>query len=160
MILLRRFDVARLQADLAVIDANSFLSHGHVGWKVVPLRSRGGRSDEVQPADVGAPFRDTPILKKTPYFREVIAALEPVGSVRLSSIEPGGEIKSHEDTGILIDKIHVSIVTNPGCKMIFRHEEFHWAEGEAWRANFKIPHAAVNRGLTRRVHMLICPGGD
>jgi hypothetical protein len=153
--LLRIFDVPRLQADLATVDRD-WLSHGpgHDGWDVIPLRSRGGRTDEVQPSSYGEPCKDTAVLKQCPYFQEVIQALHPVSSVRLSALAPGGQVKPHRDTEHA-RKVHVVIETNPEALMQFQTGAVHWAAGEAWEADFSTKHSAVNKGLTRRVHLLL-----
>src|SRR4051812_23090136 len=95
------FDVRLLQADLAAIAPAEFSVHynarDYAGrWSGVALRSASGSTREL--AAVAPTFRDTPLLDRCPYFRQVLAAFDcPLKSVRLLTLAPGSYIREHSD---------------------------------------------------------------
>ena len=149
------FDVARLLADLAVCDAHEWLTRSHLGWLCHVLRSSDGSVGNMEPS---ATARDAPLLGECPYFREVLKELGQefdVGAARVSSLVPGGEIQPHTDAHCVPWRIHIPITTNTQSVIQFNAIDYHWKPGEAWLADFGYPHAAWNRGKTRRVHLLV-----
>ena len=82
-----RFDLARLHADLDVLrhehwgtqrayGQDGLRPEAGVDWLILPLRSIGGDPARTDPGGAGLDeFADTPWLAKTPYFREIIAAI-------------------------------------------------------------------------------------
>ncbi len=70
----RRFDTALLRTDLARIMAGDFVPHFNQAyyqgdWSAVPLRSIGGRTDQIYPDPTAKnSFADTPLLERCPLY--------------------------------------------------------------------------------------------
>lgn len=172
-----RFDVERLQADLAALERRPwpperpfimqtpFLARTmtyHDGkWRGLALRSQGGDPERTDPGGPGLDaFADTDLLALAPALREVVDSLDcEKRSVRLLLLPPGAEVHAHTDPyhgfkyGQL--RLHVPIRTHPGVLMRFGGEEFHWPAGELWYADFGQPHAVENRSPVTRVHLVV-----
>src|SRR5262245_18179085 len=93
-----RFDAARLADEVAAFAAADWRPHpqGHAGNDALPLIARGG-----DPADdvVVGPMRQTPLLERAPYLRQVLASLRStLGRTRLMRIAGNGEATLHVDT--------------------------------------------------------------
>jgi hypothetical protein len=162
------FDPARLAADLAKLEESDWIAHfvkqNYEGdWSALPLRAHAGASHPIQMiySPPGATeFVDTPLLARTPYFAEVIAAFEcPVTCVRLMRLTPGSAIKEHRDHDLAAEegwaRIHVPVTSNPGVEFFVNGREVAMAPGEAWYLRLADPHSAANRGDADRVHMVI-----
>lgn len=172
-----RFDVARLQADLAELEElpwpperpfimrTPFLARTmtyHDGrWKGLALRSQGGDPERTDPGGPGLdPFADTALLARAPALREVVDSLEcEKRSVRLLLLPPDAEVHAHTDPyhGFKYGQVrlHVPIRTHPDVVMRFGDGAFHWPAGELWYADFGQPHAVENRSPVTRVHLVI-----
>ena len=172
-----RFDVERLQADLAVLEQRPwpperpfimrtpFLARTmtyHDGkWRGLALRSQGGDPERTDPGGPGLDaFADTELLALAPAMREVVDSLDcEKRSVRLLLLPPGAEVHAHTDPyhgfryGQL--RLHVPVRTHPDVLMRFGDEAFHWPAGELWYADFGRPHAVENRSQVTRVHLVI-----
>jgi len=172
-----RFDVERLQADLAVLEELSWPPERpfimatpfpaktetyHDGrWKGLALRSQGGDWQRTDPGGPGLDaFADTALLSRAPALREVVDSLDcEKRSVRLLSLPPDAEVNAHTDPyhgfkyGQL--RLHVPIRTHPDVTMRFSGEAYHWPAGELWYADFGRHHAVENRSPVTRVHLVI-----
>ena len=162
------FDPARLQADLAAIEAMTWTDHfvrqNYEGqWDVLPLRYQAGAKHPIMQAASrpdATDFVDAAILDRTPYFREVMAAFAcPLKVVRLMRLTPGSRIKEHHDHDLAADwgqaRLHIPITTNPGVTFLLNRVPVAMAPGEAWYLRLSDKHSVANRGTTDRVHLVI-----
>jgi hypothetical protein len=90
-----------------------------------------------------------------------IAAHFPGGTIvklMLAELSPGGAIKRHRDSGVLLEGVHrchVAVETNAHVEFLIDDVARAFPVGEAIEVDNTRPHAVTNRGTTRRVH-LIC----
>jgi ribosomal protein S18 acetylase RimI-like enzyme len=161
-----RFDPARLQADLTRILAEEFVPHFNTAyyqgdWSAVPLRSIGGRADQIYPDPTArSAFADTPLLARCAYLNEVLATVRcPQQSVRLLRLKAGSVIKEHSDFDLGFEdgevRLHIPIITNPGVEFILNQVRVIMNEGECWYLNVNLPHRVANRGTEDRIHLVI-----
>lgn len=161
-----RFDPARLQSDLDGIVASEYVPHFNTAyyqgdWSAVPLRSIGGRTDQIYPDPTKKQdFADTPLLARCPYIREVLATIAcPQQSVRFLRLKAGSVIKEHRDYELGFEdgevRLHVPVRTNPDVIFKVAGQRVVMAEGECWYSNFSLPHSVENRGATDRIHLVI-----
>ena len=161
-----RFDVARLQADLANIVAEEFVPHFNTAfyqgdWSAVPLRSIGGRTDHIYPDPTAKnTFADTPLLARCAYIREVLATLQcPMQAVRFLRLKAGSVIKEHRDHELGFEdgevRLHIPVITNPEVEFVLNQVRVVMNEGECWYLNVNQPHRVANRGTTDRIHLVI-----
>lgn len=160
------FDETGLQADLATIPLDQWLSHyernDYVGeWGVVALRSVGGKLENIRPFP-GAQmlFEDTAVLAECPNLARAIASFQcPVAAARLLKLGPGGRILEHKDDFLAPEfgevRLHVPVLTNPGVEFYLDNELVPLQAGETWYLNFSLPHRIDNFGATDRVHLVI-----
>ncbi|MBC3873671.1 aspartyl/asparaginyl beta-hydroxylase domain-containing protein [Undibacterium flavidum] len=164
------FDVQLLQKDLARAAETNWIRHFNTRdyekeWSCIPLRSVDGRDDHILPLD-NANFQDTEILRQCPYFQYVIAqfACEKT-SIRLMSLEAGGEIKEHRDQGTSfedgITRLHIPIQTT--SQVLFRLDgtDVHFSAGDTWYLNANCLHGVRNHSPQARVHLMLdCISND
>lgn len=162
------FDPARLRADLATAAAAGWTRHfvraNYEGeWEVIPLRAPAGETHPARmifPDPNATSFADTPLLARTPYFREVIARFRcPLRTVRLMRLAPGSRIKPHEDHGLDPEggmaRIHIPVATGPEVEFLLNGRAVAMAEGEAWYLRLSDVHEVHNRGAADRVHLVV-----
>ncbi|HWA86219.1 MAG TPA: aspartyl/asparaginyl beta-hydroxylase domain-containing protein [Opitutus sp.] len=160
------FDPARLQADLDRIVATDFVPHFNTryyqgDWSVVPLRSIGGRADQIFPDPSRKnDFADTLLLERCPYFREVLAYFRcPQQAVRLLRLKAGSIIKEHSDYDLGFEdgevRLHIPVRTNPDLIFLLDGRRVIMREGECWYNNLSLRHSVENHGSTERVHLVI-----
>ena len=91
------------------------------------------------------------------YFKEVYDKLKSkfkLGRVRILLKEPRSTLSWHRDPE---PRLHVPIVTNPGCMMVIENEAKHLpANGSAYITNNVKYHNAFNGGEENRVHLVAC----
>lgn len=161
-----QFDAAQLQADLGRIVAREFVPHFNTAyyegdWSVVPLRSVGGRADQIYPDPTAkASFADTPLLARCPYIQHVLASFPcPQQAVRFLRLKAGSSIKEHTDYMLEFEdgevRVHIPVVTNPEVEFVLNGTRIEMKEGESWYHNFNLPHRVANRGTTDRIHLVI-----
>jgi hypothetical protein len=158
-----QFDPERLQADFARLAGLERMPQPglyHNGeWAGLSLYSPGGRADTAS-ADVTteAP-RPTPLLERSPYFKEVLDSLrcEKI-TVRLLELPPGGRIDYHTDRALNftygVIRVHIPIVTHQDVIFYIANRRFSWQPGELWYGDFSFPHMVENRSNLVRVHMV------
>jgi hypothetical protein len=160
------FDPLKLQADLVQVAAEDWQAHFNRAvyegdWSGAPLRAVPGSHMPLYSDPTAQDgWADTPLLECCAYFREVLARFAcPLLSVRLLRLAPGALIKEHRDYGLGLDcgevRLHVVVSTNPGVECRIDGQDYHWAEGECWYADFGRPHSFANRGATERVHLVL-----
>lgn len=160
----QQFEVAALQADLARLRSASWLAHynnqAHQGdWLCLPLRSAGGRTDDIFAAS-GSDFQDTPWLADSPYFRFVLDsfACDKI-AVRLMSLAPGARILPHRDAGGSFEdgvaRLHIPIQTTPQVLFEIDGESVHFGVGQTWYMNANCLHAVRNDSAQERIHFVL-----
>lgn len=159
-----RFDLARMQQELAGLESGWWVSHFNTqayekSWNCIPLRSVGGSLSNVIPIE-GAQFQDTAILAGCPYFRQVINSFEcEKTSVRLMALEPGGIIKPHRDEGAALEdgltRLHIPIQTSEQVEFCIDGERVHFSAGDTWYLNASCLHGVENRSTVNRVHLML-----
>jgi mannose-6-phosphate isomerase-like protein (cupin superfamily) len=160
-----RFDPQRLEGDLAEIEEREWISHFNLSdysgnWSGIALRSPTGAAAEIySPPDCNE-FRDTNLMQRCPYFREVIATFEcPIKAVRLLRLAPGSRILEHRDEDLRLEdgelRIHVPVRTSPDVEFIVAGRRLHLRAGESWYIDFSQPHRIHNAGSQDRVHLVI-----
>jgi hypothetical protein len=137
------FDVPSMLSDVDSFAASDWVSHSmheshDKGWKVLPLRSRGGDAKDWTPGTGGKkePYADTLLLNKAPYISRVLSSLHcKLNSARLSGVPAGGRIAEHRDNdseGWIVGsqvRLHVPIITHPDCKLYVAGESCDWRPG-------------------------------
>lgn len=161
--LLAWFDPDRLARDLervAHLERIPQPGSYHDGdWVGLSLRAAGGRNS-ARPSMPGLrPYRETPVLRLTPGFRDVLGRLRfPMLAVRLLYLPPGAVIREHVDDmlgfwhGIL--RLHLPIRTHPDVDFRLGGVRESWCPGELWYGDFTLPHSIVNRSPVTRVHLV------
>lgn len=161
-----QFDAAALQADLARIVAGEFVPHFNTAyyqgdWSAVPLRSVGGRADQIYPDPTAKEaFADTPLLTRCSYIREVLATLDcPLRAVRFLRLKAGSLIKEHRDHELGFEegevRLHIPVVTNAAVEFVLNQARIVMNEGECWYLDVNEPHRVANRGATDRIHLVV-----
>ena len=162
----------RLQADLARVLPGEWAPHYNerdyggddLGgeWSGAALRSSSGMTTDliVAPPTPNALFRDTPLLARCDYFREVLAALRcPLKSVRLLSLGPGSYIREHSDHALGFEdgeiRIHIPVETSPAVEFYVCGERLRLEAGGCYYVNVNLPHRVNNRSAFSRVHLVI-----
>jgi hypothetical protein len=162
------FDSVRLAADLVRLTDEAWIAHfvrqNYEGdWGALPLRAHAAARHRVQmiySPPHATEFVDTPLLARTPYFRDVLAAFRcPLTCVRLMRLTPGSVIKEHSDHDLAAERgwvrMHVPVTSNPDVDFFLNGTRVDMVPGEAWYLRLADPHRAANRGTTDRVHMVI-----
>jgi hypothetical protein len=160
------FDRERLRRDLAAIGAEDWSPHYNASdyggvWRGAALRSGTGSVRDLTSMPPGGDgFRDTPLLDRCPYFREVLAAFPcPLRAVRLLGLAPGSFIREHCDDALDYEdglvRIHIPVETNPGVEFYLAGECVPLEEGRSYYLNVNLPHRVNNRGAMERVHLVI-----
>lgn len=158
------FDIHHLNEDLAKIRQAEWIAHANTSaynndWSCIPLRSMDGRSNHILSLpDVH--YEDTEILKRCPYFQEVINTFEcEKTSVRLMALGAGSRIKMHVDKGTSFEdgmaRLHVPIVTTPDICFTIEDEEVHFSAGNTWYLNADCRHGVNNESPNPRIHLML-----
>ena len=94
---------------------------------------------------------------KNTYFEEVYNALKKkfkLGRVRILLKEPRSTLSWHRDPE---PRLHVPIITNPGCKMVIEDIAKHMpADGSVTITNNTKYHNFFNGGEQDRIHLVAC----
>ena len=156
-----KFDVQRLQAELAMLGAASWVKHPNeiAGNSSVRLISvGGGENDEVNGA-----MLPTAQLRGSPYVRQVLASFGVVwGRSRLMKLAPGAEVPQHSDINyhwFSRVRLHIPIITWPEVRFYCGEEDVHMAAGEAWLFDNWRPHRVVNPTAEERIHLVADTSG-
>ncbi|WP_426730850.1 aspartyl/asparaginyl beta-hydroxylase domain-containing protein [Myxococcus faecalis] len=161
-----RFDVSRLQEELARVPSAAWVPHFNTRfyegeWSGVPLRSVGGMEGRIYPDPTARQeYADTPLLGRHPAFREALAMFRcPIGSARLLKLAARANIREHTDYNLAFEdgevRIHVPIVTHPEVRFVLSGQRVDMRPGECWYLNFNLPHRVDNSGDTDRVHLVL-----
>jgi quercetin dioxygenase-like cupin family protein len=164
----RRFDPDRLAADLRALATVGWTDHfvrqnyeGH--WSAMALRAPAGATHPIMMiySDPAAThFVDTPLLARTPYFRELLGSFEcNLLAARLMRLAPGSTIKEHRDADLAFEygivRLHVPITTNPRVRFRLNGRRIVMEPGDLWYLRLSDPHRVTNEGATDRVHLVV-----
>jgi hypothetical protein len=160
------FDPVRLSADLAQVAPGEWIPHinrhDYEGrWSGAALRSVAGDAGNIVPEapDIDA-WRETALLRRCGYFREVLETLAcPLQAVRLLSLHTGSKIAEHVDRALDFEdgevRLHVPIATNDQLFFYLDGARLVMKPGECWYTNVNLPHSVENQGATDRIHLVI-----
>jgi hypothetical protein len=162
------FDATGLAADLDALLENDWIPHlvrqNYEGdWSVAPLRAPAG---ETHPLRMGFPnpgqtaFVDTPLLDRLPAVRSALGRFGcPLRGARLMRLAPGAAILEHCDPDLDAAagraRLHIPILTNDETSFLLNGRAVAMAPGETWYLRLLDPHAAANRGISDRVHLVV-----
>jgi hypothetical protein len=169
------FDGARLVEDLGRVLNDEWIAHpyGEFGgvyqrgvYYVAALLTDDGATENITPnlprtqQTREAPVRPTPLLRRCPYFQEVLERFECEFNIaRLLAMEPGLLLKKHIDRMVTrsyqLARIHIPIVTNPKARFFVHGQWIHPRVGECWYVDAAVPHLVQNGGAERRVHLVM-----
>lgn len=161
-----QFDAALLNRDLNLVEPDEWSPHYNERdfggqWQGVSLRSATGSHRDIS---AGPPnqvaFRNTSLLERCDYFREVLSVFPcPLKAVRLLSLAPGSFIREHSDHALGYEdgeiRLHIPIRTNPGVEFYVCGERLVLEEGNCYYVNVNLPHRVNNRGADARIHLVI-----
>lgn len=163
-----KFDVARLNEDLASAEQYSFSTHPlryHDGtWKAINLIYAGGKTEYTHEGELGYGIGEpeaTEVLRECPYFQKVIGQIPgKIKMARLSALPPGGRILRHHDPVESVDfnnlRIHIPLRSDPRL-VVFRlgFIRQRWYPGETWYGDFTFPHSVHNKAPYTRVNIIV-----
>lgn len=151
-----RFDVDRLQAEVAALPADAWVKHpneiaGNTSLRLIS--ADGGEND-----DVNGVMRPTAHLQRSPYLRQILSSFGVVWSrSRLMRLAPGATVPQHADINyhwFNRVRLHIPIVTRPEVRFYCDPDEVHMAAGEAWLFDNWRQHRVVNPTDRERIHFV------
>ena len=159
------FSPTLLAADLGQVAEQDWALHFNKSyfegeWSGVSLRSTSGKANQLYPDPTVSEYRDTELLARTPYLREVLNAFQcPLLAVRLLRLDAGSRIREHRDYNLSIDdgefRVHVPVQTNPELLFVLGGDRVIMPAGTAWYLNVNHPHSVHNAGSFARVHLVL-----
>lgn len=158
------FDVQGLQTDLASLNEDEWIWHFNKSfyegeWSGISLRSTSGDARQIYPDPVKTEYLDTPVLERTPYFKQVLGTFEcKLLAARLLRLRAGSRILEHRDYNLSIEdgemRIHIPVRTNPQLVFMLGGERLTLREGTCWYLNVNHPHSVDNAGSVDRIHLV------
>ena len=175
-----KFDISQLRRDLEkILEKNDFNTLGIKNFGAIPLNEIPGDKDSTKGHNVRGTYwtlpdesgkeamRDKPIDESkytqlisnfhNTYFEEVYNVLTKnfkLGRVRILLKEPRSTLSWHRDPE---PRLHIPIVTNPGCKMVIEDVAKHMpADGSVTITNNTKYHNFFNGGEQERIHLVAC----
>ncbi|HYK99822.1 MAG TPA: sulfotransferase [Steroidobacteraceae bacterium] len=158
----RRFDVARLRAEVAALPAAAWAPHpnsipGNSSVRLISVE--GGENDHVD-----GEMRATAHLARTPYIRQVLASFGvPWSRSRLLKLAPGATVPQHADINyhwFYRVRLHVPVVTREEVRFTCDGTTVHMAAGEAWVFDNWRLHEVVNPTPDERIHLVADTAGN
>jgi hypothetical protein len=150
------FDVARLQAEVAALPAQAWVSHPDSlpGNSAARLISAGGAETD----SVHGQMLPTPWLADMPYLRQVLAGFGVVWSrSRLMRLAPGAGVPEHADINYHWHtrvRLHIPVFTQPEVRFHCDGQSVHMAAGEAWVFDNWRRHHVENKASAERIHLV------
>ena len=150
------FDVARLQAEVAALPPEAWVSHPDrlPGNSAAQLISPGGVDTE----SLHGQMLPTRWLARMPYVRQILASFGVVWSrSRLMRLAPGAPVPDHADinhhwhTRV---RVHIPVLTWPQVRFHCGDEVVHMGEGEAWIFDNWRRHHVENNAAQERIHLV------
>jgi len=150
------FDVERLQAEVAALPGEAWVSHPDSlpGNRAARLISAGGAETD----SVHGQMLPTHWLTTMPYAEQVLAGFGVVWSrSRLMRLAPGARVPEHADINYHWHtrvRLHVPILTRPQVRFHCDGAAVHMAAGEAWIFDNWRRHHVENGSDADRVHLV------
>ena len=150
------FEAGRLQAEVAALPAEAWVSHPDSvpGNSAARLISAGGAETD----SVHGQMLPTPWLETMPYARQVLAGFGVVWSrSRLMRLAPGAGVPEHADINYHWHtrvRLHIPITTRRQVRFHCDGETVHMAAGEAWIFDNWRRHHVENGSETERIHLV------
>jgi Sulfotransferase family/Aspartyl/Asparaginyl beta-hydroxylase len=151
------FDATALQAEVCAIETGAWRPHpqGFPGNDALPLIAANGDPGNDSAA---GPMRPTPHLERSPYLRQVLAAIGATwGRTRLMRLSGQAEVSRHVDVNYYWRervRVHVPIVTQPTVRFCCGDAQTNMRAGECWIFDTWRPHHVVNDHSAARVHLV------
>jgi hypothetical protein len=152
----RRFDVARLQAEVEALPASAWAPHPNSipgNSSVRLISAAGGENDRVD-----GEMLATAHLAQTPYIRQVLASFGvPWSRTRLLRLAPGATVPQHADINyhwFYRVRLHVPVVTREEVRFTCDGTTVHMAAGEAWVFDNWRLHEVANPTPDARIHLV------
>lgn len=174
------FDIEKLRAELdKILKQKKFNTLGITNFAAIPINRIPGDVDSIKGHNVRGEYwtfpdesgkevkRDKSIDEskyteivpefKNTYLEEVYNTLKKkfkLGRVRILLKEPRSTLSWHRDPE---PRLHVPIITNPGCKMVIEDIAKHMpADGSVTITNNTKYHNFFNGGEQDRIHLVAC----
>lgn len=150
------FDAARLQAEVAALPAEAWVSHPDqlAGNSAARLISAGGAETDA----VHGQMLPTRWLADMPYLRQVLAGFGVVWSrSRLMRLTPGASVPEHADINYHWHtrvRLHIPVFTRPEVRFHCDGQSVHMAAGEAWIFDNWRRHHVENKASEPRIHLV------
>ena len=157
-----RFDIERLQAEVAALPPNAWSAHpnaiaGNSAARLISVE--GGDND-----DVNGAMMATAHLRQSPYLQQVLASFGVVWSrSRLLRLAPGAIVPEHADINyhwFNRVRLHVPVTTRPEVRFYCGDENVHMAAGEAWVFDNWRLHRVENPTSHERIHLVADTSGS
>jgi hypothetical protein len=151
-----RFDVARLQAEVAALPVMAWVPHpdGLTGNSAARLISVGGGETD----SVHGQMLPTRWLAAMPYARQVLAGFGVVWSrSRLMRLAPGARVPEHADINYHWHsrvRLHIPVFTWPEVRFHCDGQSVRMAAGEAWIFDNWRRHHVENDAAGDRIHLV------
>ncbi|MGN6210276.1 aspartyl/asparaginyl beta-hydroxylase domain-containing protein [Asticcacaulis sp.] len=149
-------DVGRLQAEVAALPVEAWVSHpdGVPGNSAARLISANGAETD----SVHGQMLPTQWLTGTPYLRQVLAGFGVVwGRSRLMRLAPGAGVPEHADINYHWHtrvRLHIPVFTEAGVRFHCDGQSVHMAAGEAWIFDNWRRHHVENKAGSDRIHLV------
>ena len=174
------FDIKKLRTELdKILKQKKFNTLGITNFAAIPINRIPGDADSIKGHNVRGEYwtfpdesgkevkRDKSIDEskyteivpefKNTYLEEVYNTLKKkfkLGRVRILLKEPRSTLSWHRDPE---PRLHVPIITNPGCKMVIEDIAKHMpADGSVTITNNTKYHNFFNGGEQDRIHLVAC----
>jgi hypothetical protein len=150
------FDVPRLQAEVAALPSEAWVSHPDrlPGNSAARLISVGGAETDA----VHGQMLPTRWLEGMPYLRQALAGFGVVWSrSRLMRLAPGVGVPEHADINYHWHtrvRLHIPVFTQPAVRFHCDGEAVHMAAGEAWIFDNWRRHHVENNADAERIHLV------
>jgi hypothetical protein len=150
------FDVARLQAEVAALPAQAWVSHPDSlpGNSAARLISAGGAETD----SVHGQMLPTLWLEGMPYLRQALAGFGVVWSrSRLMRLALGAGVPEHADINYHWHtrvRLHIPVFTQPEVRFHCDGQSVHMAAGEAWIFDNWRRHHVENKASQARIHLV------
>jgi len=150
------FDVARMQAEVAALPPNAWVSHPDQlrGNSAARLISAGGGETD----SVHGQMLPTPWLEAMPYLCQVLAGFGVVWSrSRLMRLAPGAGVPEHADINYHWHtrvRLHIPVFTWPEVRFHCDGQAVHMGAGEAWIFDNWRRHHVENNAAAERIHLV------
>jgi hypothetical protein len=151
------FDVDRLQNEVNAFEEDDWCPHpqGFAGNSALLLISAHG---SIADDGMKGPMLPTPLLKKSPYLCQVLAAFGTVfGRTRLMRLDGNAEANRHMDASYYWHqrmRVHVPIQTHPEVDFLCGDKKVHMKAGESWLFDTWEKHNVINPVDKIRIHLV------